>query len=220
MRVVAISDTHGLHDYVKVPDGDLLIHAGDCTGHGTLQEIVKFNKWLGTLPHKNKIIIAGNHDFDFQIKPELAEAAITNAIYLRDKQTIIEGQFSVYGSPWQPEFHNWAFNVPRGPSIRKIWEKIPDDVDILVTHGPPHKVLDKNWRRGYMGSWDKENGEHCGCEELAIRIWNVQPQAHIFGHIHEGYGVRDMQGIGTKFINASVCTRDMEPTNQPIVFDL
>lgn len=209
MRVVAISDTHGLHDYVKVPDGDLLIHAGDCTGHGTLAEIRAFNHWLGKLPHKHKVIIAGNHDFDFQVRPELARAATTNAIYLQDQQTIIEG-YCVYGSPWQPEFHNWAFNVPRGPSIRKIWQQIPEEVDILVTHGPPHNILDLN-----------REGVNCGCEELGLHIWNnVSPLAHIFGHIHEGYGEKFMEGVGIRFVNASICTRDMQPTNPPIVFDL
>jgi len=209
MRVVAISDTHGLHDYVKVPEGDLLIHAGDCTGHGTLTEIKAFNHWLGKLPHKHKVIIAGNHDFDFQVKPELARKLITNAIYLQDQQCIIE-DFCIYGSPWQPEFHNWAFNVPRGPSIRKIWGKIPNEVDILVTHGPPNGILDVN-----------REGESCGCEELSLHIWNhISPLAHVFGHIHEGYGGRILPGIGTYFVNASICTRNMQPTNQPIVFDL
>ncbi len=211
-RIVAISDTHSRHQqFGPLPDGDILIHAGDATVQGKFDEVVEFNRWLGTLPHKHKIFVAGNHDFMFEKSPELARALITNATYLQDSFVVIEG-LKIYGSPWQPRFFDWAFNLDRGPLIRRKWELIPDDTDILITHGPPHGILD-----GVIDRW-MGTIEAVGCEELLPVVQRIKPRAHIFGHIHAGYG-QVKQG-GVQYINASNCNEQYQIVNAPIVLDL
>ena len=101
MCIVCLSDTHSRHDRIRVPPGDVLVHAGDATMAGRVEEIAAFNHWLGALPHRHKILIAGNHDWLFETDPALAESLITNAVYLRDSCVTIEG-VKFYGSPWQP----------------------------------------------------------------------------------------------------------------------
>lgn len=205
-RIVCISDTHTLHDQVSIPDGDILIHAGDLTNRGSFQDVVDFNNWLGQLPHRHKIIIAGNHDFCFERNPQESQALVTNATYLQDSNITIGG-LKIYGSPWQPWFYDWAFNLRRGEPLRLVWSLIPEDTDILITHGPP------------LGQGDMtERGVAVGCEELEKRIQTVQPRLHVFGHIHEGYGTT--QKGKTTFVNASTCNARYEPVNPPVVIDL
>ncbi|MFN3380378.1 MAG: metallophosphatase domain-containing protein, partial [Runella zeae] len=159
MRIVCISDTHNLHNETKIPEGDIFIHAGDITAIGEKENIIDFNKWLGQLPHKYKIVIAGNHDFCFENERVEVEKILTNAIYLHDSGVEIEG-FSIWGSPISPvspKFGNdWAFNIDRGKKIRKYWELIPQNTDILITHCPPFGILDRN-----------ELGDHEGCKDLS-----------------------------------------------------
>src|SRR4029453_10448992 len=112
MRVVMIADTHGLHRSVRVPEGDLLIHAGDVTSFGELDTVADFNGWIGALPHPHKVVIAGNHDFCFD-KSDDAARILTNATYLFDAETAACG-VRIWGSPWQPWFFDWAFNLQRG----------------------------------------------------------------------------------------------------------
>lgn len=208
MKIVCISDTHNLHHQIKnIPNGDLLIHAGDLTRKGSLEDVKSFNSWLGELPHKYKVCISGNHDFCFEQRPEEARRLITNAHYLQDEEITIEG-YKIYGSPWQPWFFDWAFNLRRGEPLREKWEKIPDDTDILITHGPPHGILDKVMM-----------GERVGCEELLLRLGSLEKlKLHVFGHIHEASGVHEHQGI--KMVNASTCTLSYKPTNEPVVVEL
>lgn len=143
MKLVCISDTHSLHRRLQsIPDGDVLIHAGDCLGQGTLENIEDFNDWLGSLPHRHKIVIAGNHDWAFQETPELARQALTSAIYLEDSGVEIEG-VRFWGSPWTPIFMNWAFMLGRGEPLYEKWQLIPDDTDVLITHGPPQGIGDE-----------------------------------------------------------------------------
>ncbi len=195
MRIICISDTHNLHKDTFIPDGDILIHAGDITAIGNKEIVVDFNQWLGQLPHKHKIVIAGNHDLCFESEDFQTESFLTNATYLKNSGIEIEG-LKIWGSPISPispKFGNdWAFNIERGDKIRKYWEKIPTDTDILITHCPPFGILDKN----ELGSFE-------GCKDLLDIVQNsVKPRFHIFGHIHEAYG---RQQIGqTTFINASI----------------
>jgi len=208
MRIVAISDTHGFQEQIKIPYGDILIHAGDFTRIGHPVEIIKFNDWLGRLPHKHKLIIAGNHDRLFEADPSFAKSLLFNATYLQDEEVIING-IKFYGSPWQPEFCNWAFNLPRdGEELKAKWAAIPDNVNVLITHGPPYAMLDKNL-----------NGVFCGCKLLKDRVSNLSLlKHHIFGHIHLQYGVYpDPEAL---FINASICDESYQPVNKPIVVDL
>jgi predicted phosphodiesterase len=206
MKFVVISDTHNNHKHMDIPEGDVLIHAGDFTSHGSADDIVRFNTFLGTFPHKYKILIAGNHDLLFEKDPKLAQSLLTNCLYLQDSAVVIEG-IKIYGSPWQPWFYDWAFNLQRGAPLKAKWDMIPDDVDILITHGPPHGHGDKT-----------TGGEYAGCEELLQALHRVQPKYHLFGHIHEGYS-QTKEGP-TICINASTCNFSYSPINPPIVFEL
>jgi len=213
MKIICISDTHGAHRSVSIPDGDLLLHAGDLTNRGELEQVADFNDWLGGLPHAHKVVIAGNHDFCFENKHRVkAEALLTNATYLFDRSVEIEG-LTLYGSPWQPWFGGWAFNRKRGADIAEVWEQIPDETDILITHGPPAGILDLC-----------VHGEGAGCKELLYAVEALRPRLHVFGHIHEAYG--EVQAgqqpgqSGTTFVNASIMTFQYEPTNAPIMFEV
>jgi 3',5'-cyclic AMP phosphodiesterase CpdA len=191
MRVVLISDTHNQHDGLELPDGDLLIHAGDFSGRGLQSEVLSFLNWFGKQRHRHKVLIAGNHDFLAEKNPALFESFVPEGvIYLNDSGCEIEG-FKIWGSPVQPWFYDWAFNRQRGAEIAQHWALIPEDTDILITHGPAHGILDK-----------VENGPHVGCEELLKRIEGIQPMLHVCGHIHEAHG--EILKGNTKFVNASV----------------
>lgn len=205
LRIVVISDTHGLHDQLSVPDGDVLVHAGDLTARGRPEELEAFNDWLGALPHRHKLVIAGNHDWVCARKPRLTPQILSNATYLCDKQIIIDG-YQFYGSPWQPRFFDWAFNLDP-PQLRAVWARVPAEVDVLITHTPPLGVLDGTSR-----------GEAAGCPELTAALPRLRPRLHLFGHIHEAYG---QCAIGpTTFANASCCTLDYQPINPPLVIEL
>lgn len=201
-----MSDTHGYHRQLEVPDGDLLLHSGDMTNRGTLPEVEEFNDFLAGLPHRHKVVIAGNHDFCFERAPEEAAKRLTDCTYLRDDSVEIEGLL-IYGSPWQPEFFDWAFNLPRGEALAKKWEQIPSETDILLTHGPP------------MGSLDRTNrGELVGCEELTKRLAELQVRIHVFGHIHEAYGTLKLGQ--TQLYNASILQHLERRLEKPWVIDL
>lgn len=205
MRCVLISDTH--LRFVAVPPGDVLIHAGDATIEGTPKEFDKFFKWFGALPHPHKILIAGNHDWLFEKKPELARSLVPPGVaYLQDELAIVNG-LKIYGSPWQPEFMGWAFNLTRGWPLRKKWELVPTGIDILVTHGPPMGILD----------WSPFGNEHAGCGDLRQELLRIKPKLHVFGHIHHSYG--QMAWNGTKFVNASICDEAYRATRLPILLD-
>ncbi len=210
MRIVCISDTHNCNEQIKVPDGDVLIHAGDATVTGRSDEIVLFNKWFASLPHRFKIFVAGNHDWLFETNNNYARELLSDEIiYLQDSSTQIE-DLKIYGSPWQPKFFDWAFNLNRGAELAEKWKLIPDDTDILITHGPPNGILDEVPRKYFI--------ENTGCEELIKKVAEVKPKLHVFGHIHCGYG--QTEKFGVKFVNASNCDESYEPTQPPIVIDL
>lgn len=206
MRIVCLSDTHGLHDHLRVPDGDLLLHAGDFSMGGHPAEIERFDRWLGTLPHAHKVVVAGNHDFLFEREPARARALLSNASYLQDGEFALDG-LRIWGSPWQPWFHDWAFNLARGPELAARWALIPDGVDVLVTHGPPAAILDRT-----------RDGEEVGCSDLAQALERVRPRLHVFGHIHEGYG--RLERDGTTYVNASNCNLRYRAVQPPIVVEL
>ena len=208
MTFVAISDTHNIHTPMHLPDGDVLIHAGDVTGKGTEAQVYHFLEWFSAQPHRYKIFIAGNHDFFFELaQPERIAAMMPdNVIYLNDSGVTIEG-IKIWGSPIQPWFFDWAFNRKRGPEIKKHWDLIPNDTDILITHGPAHKRLDRVIR----------GNEAVGCVDLLKAIERVEPKFFICGHIHEAYGVIEEEK--TTFINASVLNENYKMANKPIVFE-
>ena len=210
IKIVMISDTHNLHDKIIVPDGDILIHAGDMSMSGTQYEIESFATWFAKLPHERKIIIAGNHDFLFEKIPSIAETIIrsTNAVYLNDTGYTYKG-LKFWGSPVQPWFCNWAFNRQRGADIKKHWDMVPNDTDILVTHGPPWGIGDQSYL----------NGDHLGCADLADRIDKLSNlKLHVFGHIHGGAGVYPCGRAIS--VNASVLNEQDQPNNREYVVEL
>lgn len=189
----------------KIPDGDVLVHAGDWSGgRGSISQMQDLNAWFGTLPHKHKLITAGNHDSPAEHDPAFAENLFTNARLVLDKSAVING-FKFYLSPWTPTFFDWHFMRDRGPDIARKWARIPDDTDVLVTHGPPMGILD-------------QCPQSVGCQDLLDRVRIVKPKLHIFGHIHEGAG--QILSEGTRFVNASSCDWRYRPVNAPIVIDL
>lgn len=211
MRIVFISDTHTLVHRLVVPDGDVLVHCGDFTGNGSLQQVADFDSWLAKQPHEHKIVIAGNHDIAFEEAPESARLLLRTPLYLQDSVARIDG-VTFYGSPWTPFFNNWAFNFPQDfraghLAAEETWAKIPDGVDVLVTHGPPYGILD-----------DAPSGGSVGCDELLDAVERVKPRIHSYGHIHECYGTL-VRGE-TLFVNACSCDGAYRPVNAPVVVDL
>ena len=214
MRIVCLSDTHNCNEQIAVPDGDLLIHSGDATSTGTVAEIARFSSWFAALPHRTKIFVAGNHDWLFERDNQTARGLLDDSIvYLQDSSVEIDG-FKIYGSPWQPRFYDWAFNLNRGYEMAAKWELIPDDTNILITHGPPNGILDSVPR-----VW---GDEFTGCEALRKRVNELNGHGslklHVFGHIHCGYGRLELDGV--KYVNASTCDEAYDPTQMPIVVDL
>lgn len=206
MRLVCVSDTHGQGASVRTPDGDVLVHAGDLTGLGSLAQIAREAAWLRSLPHRTKIVVAGNHDFGLQREPKEALALLEGLVYLEDSGVTVDS-VRFWGSPWQPTYLDWAFNLDRGAAIRAKWDRIPGGIDVLVTHGPPAGVLDRT-----------ASGLEVGCADLLDAVVRVRPRVHVFGHIHEGYGVAERQGV--RFVNASTCDRGYRPVHPPIVVDV
>ena len=215
MKMTFISDTHGKHEHLTskaynniLGSGDVLVHAGDCTNVGKVHEISQFLEWFSKTDYKHKIFIAGNHDFGFEVVRDIAPEYKEKGVhYLFDSEVIIDG-VKFYGSPWQPEFYDWAFNLPRGEKLAEKWKKIPGDTDVLITHGPARGMLDHT-----------VTGELVGCEDLFNRVMEVQPKIHVCGHIHWAYGQKNFFGV--EFLNASVLNERYQYENEPIrlVFD-
>ena len=213
-KIVCLSDTHNCNEQIAVPDGDILIHAGDATIRGTQNEVEEFLSWFSQLPHRHKIFVAGNHDWLYETNNHFARllTAKFKIEYLQDSFVEIEN-LKIYGSPWQPRFFDWAFNLMRGTELAEKWKMIPDDTDVLITHGPPNGILDEVPRKYWI--------ENTGCEELRRKVENLAKKnlkLHIFGHIHCGYG--QTEKLGVKFVNASNCDEAYEPTQPPIVLEI
>ncbi len=207
VRLVLLSDTHGLHGDVRVPDGDVLVHAGDMSRSGRPREIEAFARFLAFRPHTHKVVIAGNHDFMFERDPVEAEGLLAPvATYLRDSEVTLLG-LRFWGSPWQPWFHDWAFNLPRGAALAEKWALVPSGIDVLVTHGPPHGILD-----------EARYGGPVGCEALRAALPQIAPKLHVFGHIHEAYGSERFGA--TLCVNASTCNLAYAPVHPPVVVDI
>lgn len=215
MKITFISDTHNTNlDRVSedLPGGDILIHCGDVSSRGYYEEIAPFLRWFDKQSYRYKIFIAGNHDWLFEdrtasIAKELLKQ-FPDIIYLQDSFVMVEG-IKIYGSPWQPEFYNWAFNLPRnGEKLQEKWDMIPEDTDILITHGPPFGTLDT--------VIDKRD-IHLGCELLAERIEKIKPKIHVSGHIHTGRGMTEKNGI--IYINASLLNEQYRYEFKPITIE-
>jgi len=220
MKITLISDTHTKHQNLNLdlPGGDMLIHSGDFMNSGyDKEDVTDFFDWFSSIKgYDKKIFIAGNHDRILENDPTWSTLTIKdypNLIYLQDEGYSIydiedDSSVKLYGSPWQPAFFNWAFNLPRnGEELKAKWDAIPSNTDILITHGPPF---------GYL---DIPGGQsiRVGCEMLRYRVDELKPKIHVFGHVHGGYGYY-FNGH-THFFNASVLNERYKYTNKPFTFE-
>ncbi len=201
MKIVFISDTHAQHRKAKLPEGDLLLHGGDVT-NGRESQMDDFLRWLADQPHKYKVFIGGNMDGMLEKEAAQYRASLPpNTFYLENEGIEIEGLF-IWGSPMIPRFVG-AFNCDRGAELRAYWEKIPDNVDILLTHTPPGGILDRT-----------SMGKSVGCRELRRRVDELQPKLHLFGHVHESYGQQSDER--TTFVNGSFVRGFFHRNNPPV----
>jgi Icc-related predicted phosphoesterase len=206
VKLVLISDTHCQHDKVQIEKCDVLVHAGDLSYRGTEDEITPALVWLQKQPAEFVVLIAGNHDWLFERNPVLARTLLSQypkIKYLEDESVTLHG-VKFWGSPYTPEFCNWAFNANQA-EIKPHWDAIPDDTDVLVTHGPAYGLLDRA----------HPTGPKLGCQDLAKAVTRVGPMVHVFGHIHGGYGSQN----GMVF-NASVVNESYIVKNPPHVLEI
>ncbi|WP_407571633.1 metallophosphatase domain-containing protein [Deinococcus altitudinis] len=208
MKIVCISDTHNRHVELRLPPGDVLIHAGDYSMRGHVAETEAFLSWFANQPHRQKVFIAGNHDWIFQERRENARAMVPEGvIYLEDEGVTLDG-VKIWGSPVTPTFENWAF-MHTSATIGTYWDAIPDNTDVLITHGPAYGVLDRV----------RPHSEHIGCPRLRqVLDTRLRPKLHVFGHIHEDYG-QEVDGTLTS-VNASFLDHRYLPVNAPVVVTL
>lgn len=206
MKIVLISDTHDRHEMVKVPPCDILIHAGDLTMDGRMSRSLRAMHWLNNQDARHVVFIAGNHDLAFEHKYEIIKehTGDLRIHYLQDSGIELEG-LKIWGSPYTPRFHDWAFMYDRAGYPR--WGMIPNDTDILITHGPPLGHFDQSIPEYF-------DSDHLGCFDLRERVLSVKPKIHVFGHIHGGYGHRAADN-GVHYYNASVVDEMYSVCNEP-----
>jgi Icc-related predicted phosphoesterase len=207
MQLVIFSDTHNKHKNLQLPDGDMLLFAGDMSNSGSVTECRSFIKWFKNQPHKHKILIAGNHDFifdsDSEYRTELLDS-LQDCHYLENDTIELEG-IRIYGSPYTPRYGDWAF-MRYSAGMGKVWTTIPDKVDIILTHTPINGYLDTTFK-----------DDNAGCKELRNRLEQVDYKLHICGHIHEAYGY--MAVNGKHMVNASISRFKTHDINPPIILD-
>lgn len=206
MKIVCISDTHEKHKQVKLPKGDVLIHAGDFTWVGKEKPTLDFLDWFESQPFKHKIFVSGNHDFYFEHGKNLERLKGRGFHYLMNSEVVLDQRVRIWGSPFTPEFMNWAF-MGTPATLKPVWSQIPANLDVLITHGPPFQILDMT-----------TDGCHAGCPLLLEKVKEMKPKYHIFGHIHEGYGMRESNE--STFINASLCDASYDLVNKPVIIDV
>jgi Icc-related predicted phosphoesterase len=203
LRLVLLSDTHQHHREAEVPDGDLCIFAGDLTFFSrSMKAVLDFNDWLGELPHRC-IVVPGNHETFLEADPS-KRSLLSNAIVLVNEGTEIEG-LRIWGSPVTPLYGS-AFGLSSPEDRRRLYARIPQDTDVLVTHGPPYGILDVG----------PDSGLHSGCRELLEAVMRVRPNLHVFGHVHGAYGI--FQTEHTTFVNAALLGIHGGLDKPPLVF--
>lgn len=178
MKLALLSDTHGRHPRLTLPPHvDLIVHAGDFTKRGGERETIAFLDWLASFDAP-KVLVAGNHDRFAEAAPEAMDALCRarDIRYLVHESTDVAG-LRIFGSPWVPRFRNMAFNLDRNAPLAAKWETLPRELDLLITHGPPHGTLDRIVL-----------GRHVGCEALRDALVGRRVPVHVFGHIHEARG--------------------------------
>jgi len=204
LKIDCISDTHNKHKQIKLPGGDILIHAGDATGRGHSGEIIPFLNWFAEQPYSHKVFTPGNHDFGFEKEPARYEQECKDRgiILLNDSGIEVDG-VKIWGSGITPWFFDWAYNRQRGPEIKRHWDLIPEDTEILVTHGPVQGILD------YV-----PRGENVGCKDLLDKVLQTKIKLHICGHIHYSKGHKYIDG--RTFVNAASLSEQYQVVSSPI----
>lgn len=206
LTIVCMSDKHGLHREMIDPQGDILIHAGDLIAlSGGRSTILDFNSWLGELSIKFKCVIPGNHDHFLAGRPS-HRSLLSNAVVLFNEGVEIEG-LRIWGSV-VPSLVGGAFGMESAEGRREVYSQIPAETDILITHEPPHGILDAD----FDSNW------HFGCRELLEAVTRVRPKLHVFGHVHTGYGVFETKD--TTFVNAALLGVYGELDRSPLVFKM
>ena len=215
LQIVALSDSHNATKRVEIPDGDILIHAGDFSFQGIASEIQDFIEWMKEQPHKHKLWIAGNHELGIEDFPDNANVIDneTNSTYIHDKVIEIEG-LKFLGCNFTPEFNNWAFNLTERQS-KIYWENAPE-ADVVVCHGPPYGILD---------SVTPEYKHHrpLGCIHFKNYLERVKPKVAIFGHIHGGFGhetIKWNDDSETECFNVSVMNEQYQLTNPVTIIEI
>lgn len=246
MKVACISDLHG--HLPEIEECSLLIIAGDICPHIPGKVVEKNGRkrwepptggnrdiayqlkwlngpcreWLNDVPAKSIVATPGNHDFVWE-RARLMVPTDLRWHLLMDEVAVVEGK-KVFGSPWQHFFRNWAFNAPKGPEgeefLSRKWLFIPDNVDIIVIHGPPYGY-------GDAAPCDKDTGEIewelTGSKSLTETILRIKPQLSVHGHIHMGRGSwrfargNCQDGI---VVNAAICDERNKPTYFPMYFNI
>jgi predicted phosphohydrolase len=195
-----------LHREREVPRGDILIHAGDFSMFSrSPHAIADFNTWLGELPHRHRIIIPGNHEYFLEADPS-RRSLLRNATVLLNEGTEIDG-LRIWGSPVTP-LYGGAFGLSSAQDRRRVYARIPEDTDVLITHGPPFGILDSG----------PDPGLHSGCCELFDAVMRVGPKLHVFGHVHGGHGI--FQTAHTTFVNAALLGIHGDLDKSPLVFQM
>ncbi len=208
-RVVMVSDTHDKHSKLfNMPKGDILIMSGDMTFHGEEAELERLNDWLDAQDYDHKVIIPGNHDLTFESRWDWACSKVPAADAILNQELYDADGLKIWGEPRQPWFYDWAFNVSRDQMKKQCWDKVPDDIDILISHGPPWGVGDVTSR----------GSAHVGCVALREYILERGPRLVVCGHIHPGYGIHILGN--TVVVNASVCNERYQVVNPPVVLDM
>lgn len=214
LKIVAISDVHTRWHTLQIPECDILISAGDYSFHGQPDIVLSFHEWMNRQPAKHVISVQGNHETwvekNFSAAEAIALGSCPRVHFMEEGLVEIDG-IKIWCSAITPNFFNWAWNRARGEEIKQHWDKIPEDTNILVTHGPPAGILD-------IVPWvDGTPKERVGCEELKKRIDQLDIDLHIFGHIHHSHG--EHHSDGTSFYNASICDERYAPTNPVTVIE-
>lgn len=220
MAVTVISDTHERHDKLKLRGGDLLIHCGDWTWTGGHTQTLAFLNWFARQKYKHKVLVAGNHDriMDRKLTPGAPSIPMPDGVtYLENSGTEVMG-YKIWGSPYSRKFHQWAFMHNNDDEAAATWEQMPEDISILITHGPPHGIFDKVAADlGEGGTILPDGTKSVGCKLLRNMVDYIEDSAlllHCFGHVHERHGVCHIDGV--TYVNASMFDHRHLPAHGPV----
>jgi Icc-related predicted phosphoesterase len=216
MRIAMVSDIHGRWSKIKVPEVDVLISCGDYSFRGEERMVRDFHAWMYQQPAKHRISVQGNHEVqveqNFWYSKQIAEKACPGVHFIDQGDFEIDG-IKFYGSAITPWFLDWAWNKRRGEEIQRYWDIIPDDTQVLITHGPPAGILDAIY------NVDGSVKDRFGCQDLMNRIGELKDlKLHCFGHIHGSSGEAYFNGV--KYINASICDETYYPINPVRIIEI